>query len=112
MHRSQVFNVFGQNEYHKGDMMSVVAKNYRTAAEGGEIKLFKNYRKEFADGGQLRDFIYVNDVVDVILWCLEVSASVRPLQCRNWPSYIFPGIDRSTLRRRPSGAYALVCADA
>lgn len=67
------FNVFGQNEYHKSDMMSVVAKNYRAAAEGSEIKLFKSHRKEFADGGQLRDFIYVNDVVDVILWCLEAA---------------------------------------
>jgi ADP-L-glycero-D-manno-heptose 6-epimerase len=69
------FNVFGQNEYHKGDMMSVVAKNYGTAAEGSEVKLFKSHRKEFADGGQLRDFIYVNDVVDVILWCLESATA-------------------------------------
>lgn len=65
------FNVFGQNEYHKGDMMSVVAKNHVVAATGGEVKLFKSHRAGFADGGQRRDFIYVDDVVDVILWCLE-----------------------------------------
>ena len=65
------FNVFGQNEYHKGDMMSVLAKNHATAAEGGEVKLFKSHRPDFADGGQRRDFIYVDDVVDVILWCLD-----------------------------------------
>ena len=64
------FNVFGQNEYHKGDMMSVVAKNHAVAARGGEVKLFKSHRADFTDGGQRRDFIYVDDVVDVILWCL------------------------------------------
>ena len=64
------FNVFGQNEYHKGDMMSVVAKNHEVAARGGEVKLFKSHRADFTDGGQRRDFIYVDDVVDVILWCL------------------------------------------
>jgi ADP-L-glycero-D-manno-heptose 6-epimerase len=65
------FNVFGQNEYHKGDMMSVIAKNYQTAREGGEVRLFKSHRDGIADGGQRRDFISVNDVIDVILWCLE-----------------------------------------
>lgn len=65
------FNVFGQNEYHKGDMMSVVAKNYQAARAGGEVRLFKSHREGIVDGGQRRDFIYVNDVVDVILWCLD-----------------------------------------
>lgn len=67
------FNVFGQNEYHKGDMMSVVAKNHATAAAGGEVKLFKSHRDDFVDGGQRRDFIYVDDLVDVVLWCLEAG---------------------------------------
>jgi ADP-L-glycero-D-manno-heptose 6-epimerase len=65
------FNVFGPNEYHKGDMMSVVAKNYQTAAQGGEVRLFKSHRAGFVDGGQRRDFVYVKDVVDVVLWCLD-----------------------------------------
>jgi ADP-L-glycero-D-manno-heptose 6-epimerase len=65
------FNVFGPNEYHKGDMMSVVAKNYRAACQGEEIRLFKSHRPGFADGGQRRDFIYVRDVVEVVLWCLD-----------------------------------------
>jgi len=64
------FNVFGQNEYHKADMMSVVAKNYANAASGGEIRLFKSHRNDYEDGGQKRDFIYVDDVVEVVLWCL------------------------------------------
>ncbi|HEY2875535.1 MAG TPA: ADP-glyceromanno-heptose 6-epimerase, partial [Reyranella sp.] len=65
------FNVFGQNEYHKGDMMSVLAKNYDTVAAGGEVKLFKSHRNDYVDGGQKRDFVYVDDVVEVILWALE-----------------------------------------
>jgi ADP-L-glycero-D-manno-heptose 6-epimerase len=65
------FNVFGPNEYHKADMMSVVAKNYRTAAQGGEVRLFKSYRQGFDDGGQRRDFVYVKDVVDAVLWSLD-----------------------------------------
>ncbi len=67
------FNVFGQNEYHKGDMMSVVAKNYAAAAAGGDVKLFKSHRDDFVDGGQKRDFVYIDDVVDVVLWCLEAG---------------------------------------
>ncbi|HTR87107.1 MAG TPA: ADP-glyceromanno-heptose 6-epimerase [Reyranella sp.] len=69
------FNVFGQNEYHKGEMQSVVAKNYAVAAQGGEVKLFMSHRNDYPDGGQKRDFIYVDDVVDVVLWCLDHGPS-------------------------------------
>src|SRR5262249_19330889 len=65
------FNVFGPNEYHKGDMQSVVAKNFERMTRGDEVKLFKSHRNDIADGGQMRDFIHVDDVVDVILWCLD-----------------------------------------
>lgn len=65
------FNVYGPNEYHKGDMMSVVAKNHATAATGGRVRLFKSHRPDYADGGQLRDFVHVRDCVDVVLWLLE-----------------------------------------
>ena len=65
------FNVFGPNEYHKGDMRSVVAKKFPDASEGKSIKLFKSYDKEYEDGGQMRDFVYVKDVVDVTLFFLE-----------------------------------------
>jgi ADP-L-glycero-D-manno-heptose 6-epimerase len=65
------FNVFGQNEYHKGDMQSVIAKNYAVAAAGGEVKLFQSHRNDIPDGGQKRDFVYVDDVVDIVLWCLH-----------------------------------------
>jgi len=71
------FNVFGPNEYHKGDMMSLVAKNYRRIAAGETIKLFKSHRPDFADGEQRRDFIYVKDCVAVILWLWRRGADVN-----------------------------------
>lgn len=65
------FNVYGPNEYHKGDMQSVVAKAYRQIQQGDPVRLFRSHRPDYSDGGQLRDFIYVRDCVDVVLWCLE-----------------------------------------
>ena len=62
------FNVFGPNEYHKGDMQSIVSKAYKQAKETGMIKLFKSYSKEYGDGEQKRDFIYVKDAVDMTLF--------------------------------------------
>ncbi len=61
------FNVFGPNEYHKGEMRSLVAKNYARVAAGEAVRLFKSYRPDFADGGQLRDFVYVKDCVAALL---------------------------------------------
>jgi ADP-L-glycero-D-manno-heptose 6-epimerase len=65
------FNVFGPNEHHKGDMMSVVCKAFDQISETGRLKLFKSYRDDYPDGGQMRDFIYVKDCVDVVAWLLE-----------------------------------------
>jgi ADP-L-glycero-D-manno-heptose 6-epimerase len=65
------FNVYGPNEYHKGAMKSVVAHNAPRAAAGEAIKLFRSYWADYPDGGQKRDFVYVRDCVDVILWFLE-----------------------------------------
>ncbi len=62
------FNVFGPNEAHKGDMRSVISKAYQRVVQEGKISLFKSYRAEYADGEQKRDFIYVKDVVDVVLF--------------------------------------------
>src|SRR5262249_51385301 len=61
------FNVYGPYEDHKGDMRSVVNKSYEQIAANGTVKLFKSYRKEYKDGEQERDFIYVRDAVDVTL---------------------------------------------
>jgi ADP-L-glycero-D-manno-heptose 6-epimerase len=62
------FNAFGPNEYHKGEMMSVLAKVFDAARDGAAARLFKSHRDGVADGEQKRDFIYVDDVVDVISW--------------------------------------------
>ncbi len=65
------FNVYGPNEYHKGDMRSVVCKAYYQIKETGKLRLFKSHRPEFKDGEQKRDFIYVKDVAEVVLFFLE-----------------------------------------
>jgi ADP-L-glycero-D-manno-heptose 6-epimerase len=62
------FNVFGPNEYHKGDMTSVIFKAFHQIRETGKVKLFKSYKKEYKDGGQLRDFVYVKDCVNAMWW--------------------------------------------
>lgn len=61
------FNVYGPYEGHKGDMRSVVHKAYEQIAANGTVKLFKSYNKQYKDGEQKRDFIYVKDAVDVTL---------------------------------------------
>jgi ADP-L-glycero-D-manno-heptose 6-epimerase len=65
------FNVYGPNEYHKAAMMSVVGKSYETAAQGGDVELFKSRRAGVEDGGQRRDFVSVDDVVKTTLWFLD-----------------------------------------
>jgi ADP-L-glycero-D-manno-heptose 6-epimerase len=65
------FNVFGPNEYHKGEMMSLLAKRFDDAREGRPIRLFKSHRAGIADGDQRRDFIYVDDAVAVVRWLLD-----------------------------------------
>lgn len=60
------FNVFGPNEYHKGDMRSMVAKAVEQVKRDGKIRLFRSYRPEFKNGEQRRDFLYVKDAVGVI----------------------------------------------
>lgn len=69
------FNVFGPNEYHKGDMMSIVAKIAAPIARGERITLFKSHRDGIADGDQRRDFIYVKDAVQVSLALLDGGRS-------------------------------------
>lgn len=61
------FNVYGPNEYHKEEMRSLVHKAYEQIKVSGKVKLFKSYRPKFKDGEQLRDFVYVKDVVRAII---------------------------------------------
>jgi ADP-L-glycero-D-manno-heptose 6-epimerase len=65
------FNVYGPNEYHKGTMKSVVAQLYPRAAKGEQARLFRSHRADVPDGGQQRDFVYVRDCVDMMLWLYD-----------------------------------------
>jgi ADP-L-glycero-D-manno-heptose 6-epimerase len=65
------FNVYGPNEGHKGAQKSVVAHIYPVASKGEPVRLFKSHHPDYADGGQLRDFIYVRDCVDVVAWLID-----------------------------------------
>ena len=65
------FNVFGPNEYHKGEMISVIAKSFDKIVKEKKVRLFKSYRDDYADGEQKRDFIYVKDAVDIVYYFIE-----------------------------------------
>lgn len=82
------FNVFGPNEYHKEDMTSVVFKSFHQIRDVGRVKLFKSNTPRFPDGGQMRDFVYIKDCVDVLTWLLESNvAGIFNLgtgQARSW----------------------------
>jgi ADP-L-glycero-D-manno-heptose 6-epimerase len=67
------FNVYGPNEWAKGGMMSVATQKWPQAREGAPVTLFKSHHPDYADGGQLRDFVYVRDVAQVVAWLLNHS---------------------------------------
>ena len=64
-------NCFGPNELHKGEMRSVVCRAYEQIRDTGKVRLFKSYREEYADGEQKRDFIYVKDAVEMVMFLLN-----------------------------------------
>ena len=64
------FNVYGPNEYHKGRMASVIFHSFLQIKANGKVKLFRSHRPDFKDGMQLRDFVYVKDVVDVLYFMM------------------------------------------
>jgi ADP-L-glycero-D-manno-heptose 6-epimerase len=68
------FNVYGPNEYHKGEMMSVLCKVFDKAKGGAPVRLFKSHRAGIADGEQRRDFIYVDDVAAIVRWLLKTPS--------------------------------------
>jgi ADP-L-glycero-D-manno-heptose 6-epimerase len=65
------FNVYGPNEYHKGGQSSVVSQVYPHAAANTHFSLFRSHNPKYPDGGQLRDFVWIGDVVDVMMWLLD-----------------------------------------
>jgi ADP-L-glycero-D-manno-heptose 6-epimerase len=65
------FNVYGPNEYHKGRMASVIWHAFNQIKTNGSLKLFKSHREDFVNGEQMRDFIYVKDLIDVCVFLME-----------------------------------------
>ena len=96
------FNIFGPNENHKGDMRSLVSRAFEQISETGALRLYKSYRPEFSDGGQLRDFMYVKDAVAATVFLAEnVDGSglfnIGSGQSSTWQSLaeaIFKAMDR------------------
>jgi len=83
------FNVYGPHEDHKGDMRSVVYKAFEQIQATGEVQLFRSHRPDYEDGKQLRDFVFVNDAVDVTLWLAGADAPGGLYNCgtgqaRSW----------------------------
>lgn len=73
------FNVYGPHEYHKGRMASVVLHAYKQIKETGMVKLFKSHHPNFKDGEQLRDFIYVDDIVEICMFFFELTTGNQQL---------------------------------
>ncbi|GJL78588.1 MAG: ADP-L-glycero-D-manno-heptose-6-epimerase [Nitrospinaceae bacterium] len=83
------FNVYGPNEYHKGDMQSLARKGFYQIQETGKMRLFKSYKPEYKDGGQERDFLYIKDAVAMTLFFLDRPKigglfNVGSGKARNW----------------------------
>lgn len=90
------FNVFGPYEDHKGEMRSVVHKAYGWIQETGEVRLFRSYRPEVADGEQRRDFVYVEDAVNVTLWFVDHPAVSGLFNCGSGRSRTWNDLARAT----------------
>ena len=98
------FNVYGPNEYHKGGMRSVVCKAWHEITTSGRLRLFRSTHPDYPDGGQLRDFIYVKDCVEVVLWFLSQPSvgglyNVGTGVARNWNDLahaVFQAMGRNT----------------
>lgn len=73
VHGMKYFNVFGPNEYHKGNMRSMVLKAYEKISATGRVELFKSNHSSYKDGEQMRDFLYVKDAVDMTIFLGEVD---------------------------------------
>jgi ADP-L-glycero-D-manno-heptose 6-epimerase len=71
------FNVYGPNEYHKGRMASVIWHSFHQIQKEGVVKLFKSHKPDYKDGEQLRDFVYVKDVLNVIWWLMQHANELK-----------------------------------
>lgn len=92
------FNVYGPNEYHKGRMASVIFHAHEQIRKNGFVKLFRSHHPEYRDGEQLRDFIYVKDVVKVSLWLMENRPASGIYNLGTGTARTFLDLARSTFR--------------
>jgi len=102
------FNVYGPNEYHKGAMISVVKRKFDEIARGEPARLYRSYRKDVEDGEQQRDFIWVDDCVDVVLWLLDNPKVQGLFNCGTGRARSYVDLVRAiyaALRRRPRIEY-------
>ena len=102
------FNVYGPNEWHKGEMRSMVCKGYEQVRDHGRVRLFASDRPEYPDGGQKRDFISVKDAAAMTLWLLDHPAvngviNVGTGQACDWNTLI--GAIFAALERPPAIEY-------
>ena len=102
------FNVFGPNEYHKGEMKSLIAKHFDAAKTGKPVPLFKSHRSDIADDEQKRDFIYVDDAVAVMRWLFGNAGCIRHFQRGDESGPQLPRSDIGhVLRARPSSGHPI-----
>lgn len=89
------FNVYGPNEYHKGGQMSLVPQVVKQINENGSCKLFKSHHPDYADGGQLRDFVSVEECVSVIDWIMNSQTNARLLNVGTGQARSFADLARA-----------------
>ena len=102
------FNVYGPNEGHKGGMKSVVAQIWPKVQAGETVSLFRSHNPNYPDGGQLRDFVFVDDVVNIILWLLERQDISGVFNAGSGQARSFADLARATFAaagKEPSIAY-------
>ncbi len=92
------FNVYGPNEYHKGRMASVIFHAFNQIKATGKMKLFRSHNPKYANGGQLRDFIYVKDVTDVIFFLINHRKNSGIYNLGTGTARTFNDLTRSTFR--------------
>lgn len=92
------FNVYGPNEYHKGKMASMVFHAYNQIMQFGQLSLFKSYKDGFSDGNQLRDFIYIKDILDICLWLCKTKENSGIINIGTGISSSFNQLGEAVLR--------------
>ena len=89
------FNVYGPNEYHKGGQRSVAVQLFEQIKDTGQVQLFKSHRSDYEDGAQLRDFIWVEDCVSVMLWLYQTPSVSGIFNCGTGAARSFADLAKS-----------------